>query len=105
MPRQRIFLPTLPSVSKNNLAREFKKAIFYIMRAIFLISLFSAIFSIISNNIFIFLAFETALFVPFLLRHSRVVRKSDTDLADYPFVSIIVPMRNEKIMLLNACVR
>ena len=66
------------------------------MRAIFLISLFSAIFSIISNNIFIFLAFETALFVPFLLRHSRVVRKSDTDLADYPFVSIIVPMRNEK---------
>ena len=74
------------------------------MRAIFLISLFSAIFSIISHNIFIFLAFETALFVPFLLRTSKVLRKSNTDLVDYPFVSIIVPMRNEENNVIE-CVR
>lgn len=66
------------------------------MRAIFLIFLFSAIFSIVSYNIFIFLILEAALFVAFLLRPSRILKKSDKNLADYPFVSIVVPMRNEE---------
>lgn len=74
------------------------------MRAIFLISLFSVIFSIVSYNIFIFLAFETALFVAFLFRPSRTLRKPDTGIVNYPFVSIVVPMRNEKNNAIE-CVR
>lgn len=74
------------------------------MRALLLIFLFSVVFSIVSYNIFIFLILEAALFIAFLLRPSRILKKSGRNLADYPSISIVVPMRNEENNAVD-CVR
>lgn len=66
------------------------------MRAIYLIFLFSVVFLIISYNIFIFLLIETIIFILFFLRSSRKLKRSEIAIADYPSVSIIIPMRNEE---------
>ncbi|MDP3052955.1 MAG: glycosyltransferase [bacterium] len=54
------------------------------------------IFSFISySNVFLII-FESLLFISFFLRSSRKLKKPKTPVKEYPFVSIIVPMRNEE---------
>ncbi len=60
------------------------------------IPLLIIIFSFISySNVFLII-FESLLFISFFLRSSRKLKKPKTPVREYPFVSIIVPMRNEE---------
>ncbi len=59
----------------------------------FLISSF--VFSVISSDFLFFILAETILFILFFFRPSRVLSAVGEDI-QYPFVSIVVPMRNEE---------
>jgi glycosyltransferase involved in cell wall biosynthesis len=60
------------------------------------IPLLIILFSFISYNNFFLIIFESLLFISFFLRPSRKFKKIENPPKEWPFVSIIVPMRNEE---------